>query len=320
MKIAMAKSALLFVVVCVSILINPTARVRSAQQKPDDDEEIRRIWDDGLVGQRRASPKQSNPQFRRATRPLPPPQPQASRRGQQASHAVVGVTVWRLRPSTSGDEIRELIHESAGPDAAEQRVSMTPVRVEAETPLDEGERVRISIESSRAGYLYVVDRELYEDGRKGRPILIFPTERTLEGNNRVRAGRPVTIPAKTDDPPYFTVRPNPNRRDQVAEELLVIISDQPLDLPLTPRAQILQTGTVNGWETKWAVPFERVEQVGGAGRPITKAEWDAAGDEVRELWQGDAAPQSVYRLRRRSSNPFLLKLSLPFKRRQGVRP
>lgn len=318
MKVATAKSALLLAAACVSALIITTTRVCSAQQEPADEEEIRRIWDDGLVRQRRvrrASPEPSNPQFRRATRPLPPaPRVQGRGRGQQVSHAVVGVTVWRLRASASGDEIRELIHEAPGPRAAGQRVSMTPVRVETETPLDEGEKVRISIESSRTGYLYVVDRELYADGAKGRPILIFPTERTLEGNNRVRVGRPVTIPAKTDAPPYFTVRPNPNRRGQVAEQLLVIISDRPLNLPLTPEAQILRSNMVDRWETQWAVPFERLEQVGGAGRPITQAEWDVAGDEVRELWQGDAAPQSVYRMRRRSSNPFLLKVSLPFKR------
>jgi hypothetical protein len=313
MKAATTMSALLLAAACSSALINRPAR---AQQVADDEEEIRRIWDDGLMRLRRASERPTNPQFRRTTRPLPPmPRAQGRARGQQVSHAVIGVTVWRLRPSISGDEVREIVHDPAGPGAAEQRVSMTPVRVEAETPLNEGERVRISIESSRPGYLYVVDRELYENGSKGRPILIFPTERTLEGNNRVRVGRPVTIPARTDDPPYFTVRPNPQRRGQVAEQLLVIISDQPLDLPLTPEAQILQSNMVDRWEVMWAVPFERVEQKGGAGRPITQAEWDAAGDEMRELWQGDAAPQSVYRLRRRSSNPFLLKLSLPFKRR-----
>lgn len=308
MKAATAVSALLLAAVCASGLIKPTARPRAAQQPADDEEEIRRIWDEGLVRQRKASPHPSEPQYRRATRPLP-------RTQGATSQAVVGVTVWRLRPSAPDDEVRELIHEAAGPGAEEKQVSVTAVRVEAETPLDEGERVRISIESSRAGYLYVVDRELYADGSKGRPILIFPTERTLEGNNRVRAGRPVTIPAKTDNPPYFTVTPNPNRRDQVAEQLLLIISDQPLNLPLSAQAQILQTSTVNTWEAQWAGPFERVEQVGGAGRPITAAESEAAGDEVRELWQDDPSPQSVYRLRRRSSNPFLLKVNLPFKRR-----
>ncbi|HEX8500896.1 MAG TPA: DUF4384 domain-containing protein [Pyrinomonadaceae bacterium] len=305
-------SVLLCAAVCASGLIDTAALVRAPQGEADA-EEIRRIWDEGLVRQRKASPQSATPQYRRVTRPLP--RSQGTSPVPQSAQAVVGVTVWRLRPSASDDEVRELIHERTGPDDEEKRVSMTPVRVEAETPLDKGERVRISIESSREGYLYVVDRELYEDGSKGRPLLIFPTERTLEGNNHVRAGRPVTIPAKTDDPPYFTVRPNPNRRDQVAEQLLIIISDQPLSLPLTPQAQVLRTNTVNTWEARWAAPFERVEQVGGAGRPITKAESEAAGDEVRELWQGDPAPQSVYRLRRRTSNPFLLKVSLPFKRR-----
>jgi hypothetical protein len=43
----------------------------------------------------------------------------------------------------------------------------TPQRIEADTPLKVGERVRLSIESPRTGYLYVIDREQYADGSYG---------------------------------------------------------------------------------------------------------------------------------------------------------
>ena len=62
------------------------------------------------------------------------------------------------------------------------------------TPLAIGDRVRLTIESSNNGYLYVIDRELDADGTKSDPYLIFPTARTREGDNAVRGGRLVDIP------------------------------------------------------------------------------------------------------------------------------
>jgi hypothetical protein len=226
---------------------------------------------------------------------------------------VVGVTVWRLRPSRPDDEVRELVH---GPAEArqDQGVSMTAERVEAGTALEEGARVRIGIESARAGYLYVINREVYADGTKGRPLLIFPTERTLDGNNRVRAGRVVTVPGVKDDPPYFTVRPNQQRRDQTAESLLIVISDEPLNLPLSSEAQVLPAARVNDWERRWGAAFEQIEQVGGAGMSITSEEFAAGSGGRRELTQGDPAPQTVYNIKGRSGAPALLSVKIPFKR------
>src|SRR3982751_6376396 len=67
------------------------------------------------------------------------------------SSAVVGVTIWRLRPSKNTDdaEVRQLIHEQG---------DWTPERVNAGSPLMEGSRVQLTIEFPRAGYLYVFDR------------------------------------------------------------------------------------------------------------------------------------------------------------------
>ena len=69
----------------------------------------------------------------------------------------------------------------------------TPERIEADTPLKVSERVRITVESPRAGYLYVVDREQYADGSLGDAYLIFPTTRTRDGDNKVRPGKLIDI-------------------------------------------------------------------------------------------------------------------------------
>lgn len=285
-----------------------------AQQGQNDDDEIRKIWDDGLVRKRRASNRR-NYKYRRVTPALPADR--RARRGRsqaaQLRDVVVGVTVWRLRPSRATDEVRELVH-GASAQSPEGEASLTAERMEADASLDEGEHVRVSIESPRAGYLYVINRELYADGTQGRPLLIFPTERTLGGNNRVQAGRMVTIPAVKDDPPYFTVRPNRQRKDQVAELLLFVISDKPLNLPTSPEAQTLPAAWVNELEKRWGAAFERFEQIGGVGAAITPEEFAASGGEWRELTQGDPVPQTVYRVRARPGGTVLLSLKLPFKR------
>lgn len=305
----------LFTAVLISLVWSAAPASQQAQQRQDEEDEIRKIWDDGLIQKRRAG-QRKNYSYRRVTPALPPERRVRKRKRPAArpSEVVVGVTVWKLRPSLPTDEVRELVQAPSKKSASEEKLSMTAERMEAGAALDEGEHVRISIESPRTGYVYVINRESYADGTKGRPLLIFPTERTLEGDNRIQMGRVVTIPALADDPPYFTVRPNPRRKDQVAESLLLIIADRPLDLPLLPEAQALPAARVNELERNWRAASERIEQVGGVGVGITPEEFAAGGGELRELTQGDPAPQTVYRMRVRRGAPVLLKLDLPFKR------
>src|SRR5712691_9111052 len=180
----------------------------------------------------------------------------------------IGVTIWRLRPSTGSDGgARMLVMENAQP------TQWTPQRIEADTPLQVGERVRLSIESPRAGYLYVIDREQYADGSFGDPYLIFPTLRTRGGDNQVRPGKLIDIPAQEDNPSYFTLVPSPSRRDQVAEILSIIVTPELLDnLRLTDRPLKLSKSAIAKWEASDSVEVERFEMVGGAGMPWSKAE------------------------------------------------
>src|SRR5206468_2537319 len=96
--------------------------------------------------------------------------------------------------------------------------SFVAERVEGTTLFKPGDRVRVSIESGRRGYLYLLDREMYADGSTGEPYLIFPTDRLRDGDNRVRAGRVVEVPALSDSPSYFKM--TSSRPDQMGEELI----------------------------------------------------------------------------------------------------
>ncbi|MEK6334620.1 MAG: hypothetical protein AABM67_06695 [Acidobacteriota bacterium] len=223
----------------------------------------------------------------------------------------LGITVWRLRPSKQNDTgARLLVMENS------QSSQWTPERIEVDTPLAVGDRVRISVESPRAGFLYVVDREQFQDGTFGDPYLIFPTTRTRGGDNRVRPGKLIDIPAQEDNPSYFTLIPSPTRSDQVAEVLSFIVTPAPLNnLAIGDRPLKLSPADVAKWEQLWSSEVERFEMNGGAGRtwtPEEKAAGAMAGSRL--LNQEEPTPQTVYRFARRNRSTVLVTVPLRYGR------
>jgi hypothetical protein len=225
-----------------------------------------------------------------------------------ADIAQVGITIWKLRPSGASDEKETRILDQ---EETSQNVELTPVRIEAETRLQVKDKVRLSIESQRAGYLYVIDRELYADGTMSEPYLIFPTLRTRGGDNKVQAGMLVDIPAQEDRPNYFTMKPS--RPDQVGEVLTVLVTPQPLDVPPLQRKYMrLPEGQVSQWERDWKAEVERFEMEGGAGQAWTKEEKAAGSSGTRLLDQEDPAPQTIYRVAAKRGHPVVITVPLRY--------
>ena len=221
----------------------------------------------------------------------------------------IGVTVWRLRPSQPSDEGgRVLVQE--GPKQAE----WTPERIEADTALKIGDHVRLSVESPRRGFLYIIDREQYADGSFGEPMLIFPTLRTRGGDNRVEPGRLIDIPAQEDQYSYFTAQPAGDRRDQVAEVLTIILLPQPLPLQIAEQPLKMAATEITGWEKQWGGVAERLELVGGAGQTWTMEEKAAGAAMGRQLTQAGPPPQTVYRVARTPGGPLLVTVPLRYAR------
>ena len=239
------------------------------------------------------------------------PQPAAARKnsGAKASEMTqLGLTIWRLRPAKAADTgARIIVQES------DETAEWTPERVEANTPLRVGERIRISIESPRTGYLYVIDREQYADGTLSEPYLIFPTTRTRGGDNRVTAGRVIEIPGQGDRPNYFRLQQS--RPNQIAEMMTVLVTMQPLEgLTIGPQPLVLAKEQVAKWEKDWSAPAERFELVGGAGKTWTPAEQAAGADGTRLLTQEDPSPQTIYRVATKPGEPMLIKVPLRYSR------
>jgi hypothetical protein len=218
----------------------------------------------------------------------------------QSGNEVVGLTLWQLRPSVKSDDksVRLLERED------ENTLEWTPVRVDSDTVFALGDRVRLSFESPRDGYLYVIDRELYEDGSFSEPFLIFPTLKDYNGNNKVMAGRVIEIP-KT------SFRLKSKRADYKGERLSFIVTPEPLaGLAIGPRMIQLDNTQVNNWEKSWSVVAEKWELERGKGQVYTKAEKEAGESLARLLTQDDELPQTIFVIASKPGNPFLLNLPM----------
>ena len=221
----------------------------------------------------------------------------------------IGITVWRLRPSRDTDTGgRVLVLDGL------KQTQYTPERIEANTLLKTGDRVRITVESPRPGFLYIVDREQYADGSLGDPMLIFPTMRTRGGDNRVMPGRLIDIPAQEDQYSYFTAAPAGTRRDQAAEVLTFIVVSTPLALEIGDQPLKLAPQQVATWEKLYGGIAETLELVDGAGRQWTNEEKLAGMANGRQLTQSGPPPQTVYRVARKAGAPLLVTVPLRYAR------
>lgn len=220
---------------------------------------------------------------------------------------VVGVTVWQLREPGRTDTGERLLAHQGG--EAEEWI---PSRVAADKRLVEGDRVRLSIEAARAGYLYVIDREQFSDGKSGDPYLIFPTTATRGGDNRVAAGRVVEIPAQDDTPPYFRLRRS--RPDQTAEVLNIVVSSKPLEgLTIGDKPVRVPAAQLATWERSWGGPVGRLEMPAGVGQTWTKVEKNAGSDRQRSLTRDEPRPQTIfYRANSKADEPVMVKLTLRY--------
>lgn len=218
----------------------------------------------------------------------------------------LGITIWRLRRARTRDlGQRMLVREK------DKLSEWIPERIEVDTPLHRGDKVRLSIESPRKGYLYIVDRELYSDGTMGEAMLIYPALDMRGGDNQVRAGKLIDIPAQEDDPNYF--KASPNRADQVGEVLSIIVTTSPLDLPIGVEPLPISASQIAQWEKTWASGTERFEMVGGAGQRWTTEEKEAAhATGTRQLTRHEPSPQTIYKIATTDKTAFLVNVRLKY--------
>lgn len=113
--------------------------------------------------------------------------------------SLLGVTIWKLRPSAKEDAYRVI--DIVGSESKDQ---MTPERVISNDPIEEGSFIRLSLEIPNKSYIYVFNREQYTENSYGSKVyLIYPIKGTngLEDNNLVEAGQLLFLPRQKES--YF---------------------------------------------------------------------------------------------------------------------
>lgn len=225
---------------------------------------------------------------------------------QTSAIAQLGITIWKVRRAKVNDTGARMLVREKGKSA-----EWVPERVEADATFREGDHLRLSIESPRAGYLYVVDRDLFKDGTTGDAKLIYPWTDMRGGDNQVSPGKLVDIPAQEDDPNYF--KASPSGPDQVGEVLTIIVTKSQLDLPISDEPIQISNAELAKWEKMWGGESERFEMEGGAGEAWTEQEKQAAAKKnTRQLTRNDPAPQTIYRLTPKKNDAFLLNVRLSY--------
>ncbi len=222
--------------------------------------------------------------------------PPATTTSTPGSEPCVGITLWRLRPSQAIDdpEVRERTK-----DSGEQ---LPPVRVAPGTPLAEGDRLRISVETTRESYLYVMERAIFAGGAKGAASLLFPA---AGSDNRLAPGGVIQISGTS----FFKL--TRDRADQVNETLTLLILPQPMADPSNSEK-------IAELEGRWKVTEQGLQEDNQIGKAITRAEIEAGRDRSKVLTQIDALPQTMFQCRPQAGDPFVLDVSLPIRKDSDV--
>jgi hypothetical protein len=203
----------------------------------------------------------------------------------------IGLTVWRLSTAQT----------HPGSTSAVARSVDAPLRV--------GDHVKLSIESARSGFLYVIDQDWYSDGLIGKPSLIFPTKRIRGGDNRVEPGLVIGLPDSQDKPPYFTVEKS--RPDQSAMALLIILLPKPIPTIATEsQRQALSNEQLMAWEQQWGSHVQRFENQADLGRTSSLREEEAAADPLVRLTDQDPGPLTLFRSDSQEGQPILVSMPL----------
>jgi len=277
----------------VAVLGWLVAAAPAAAQGGQPDEGSRQIWDEEFVKARPEAPRKAA-----SARPAATTRP--ARKAAAHASSFVGVTLWRLSPAPEGSRAVTVAGEGR---------RWLPERAEVDAAIPEGQQVRIAVEASRPGYLYVIDRERNADGTLGEPALVFPTRRIRGGDNAVQAGRVIEIPDLGDQPPYFTLKRS--RPQHAEEQLLLLVAPAPLpEVTIGQDAQPLSRTQVEEWERRWGARHAKLETPGGAGRAYTTSEHEAASAPSRLLTRGEPLPQTLYRVETAVGNPTLVVVTL----------
>lgn len=204
-----------------------------------------------------------------------------------------------------------------------QRVEGNPLIVE------DGAKVRFSIELPTNGYLYVFDREVYKDNTYSTPYLIYPVEgiNKVEDDNYIKAYELVFLPRQQKN--YIFTLTKGEKGNIVAEEFTLVISPRPLDLKAIscfvkedkqttvvecqPREiqkeEFDFESKLKEWKGDFVVSeFNLKKTTHLKHKLMDKAEILALENKSNKLTQNAPPPQSVYTILRKPNEPYWVSI------------
>lgn len=302
------------------------------------------------------NPKAKSYLYRNRVNTKPTPPPPKSKKGATAEQqppppkgkvfVSVGVTIGRGRPATEAEIKDGGVAKAQGKclerrgEECVRREQLVVERISDDTPVAHGTPIQMMIEylaakdeagkvqeSGRLGYLYVINRVEFKDQPSAapNPKLIFPTESTFGGDNRVLPGKTVMLPG----PDRLWLITRNKTAPQEFETYIIIISPEPLkdsngeELRPGKTAPELSGELVEGWVRRWGGAETRLDLEQGAGRLFTRKEQAAGGKPTdarrdteemdTDLKQDDPPPQMAFSKAIAPGGTMLVTIRLPFK-------
>jgi len=255
--------------------------------------------------------------WKKPKKPVAPPAPNSPIKVTE-----IGVTMWKVRPPKS----REVGKQLPCKDETGTTRMCIAERVPTDTAFKLGDKVRFAIESSDAGYLYIIDRETFSDGTFGDPILLFPE--SGQDDNQIGPGMLFDLPdqREEDPPPYFLFkRGSKGSAVLTGDVLTVVISPKPLSFDVDQSGKIKDDDALVAMESVAEVEifnrtdkadriFSNVEAEAACG-PKTRSlarEKSSSRPCTRQLFREESAPQALYRVKGQAGQPAVafVRLSL----------
>jgi hypothetical protein len=207
----------------------------------------------------------------------------------------MGMTIWRLSPTQCPIPDCPLPKTSA--DSSKGLID-TATRVDDNAPLNNGERVRLGLESlAQSGYVYIIDREQFDDGSMGEGFLIFPTKKIDSAKNWAQPGQQIHLPRAGG---CFCVKSRNSQKVLVADVLTVVVSRtallraEEIGMDAIPVPTKLISYLARGDKQRTFRGFLN----GGSGLAQTAQEQNAGAkgliDTAPVLTQNDLPPQMLY--------------------------
>jgi len=219
----------------------------------------------------------------------------------------IGLTLWKMQPSQESDppSVREIVHPAEAGSAPDQ--ALTPVRLDRAARFELGDDFQVTVESSRSGYLYVINRTLFEGGSAGPASLLFPTPRIRGGDNRIWPGALIRLPDREARPPFW--RFESSRPGYAGELLIVLLAPQPLEGVMPEPSGTIAEATLAKWTAEYGGNVRSlVTDV--ASQPLTVEEAAARNGEG-QLTRSAPLPGVLFEAERAANAPILLTYSIP---------